>query len=293
MNDGSSPFTVACKYRDKDLVDFLIENGANVNFLTNRGVSAPHECLYSWEEIMQSSMYDESLLPFSERKSLFQFSTTIFSVVGVAHSLLAAGIDVNDQCEFFIYGEGTITSLDFSVLTGSVELVHMMLSAGAYPSQHSLPCAINTGSLEIFNCLLSASAPLSTKTVGIAIQNQNDYCLWLEVLLAQRPNIETRRVGLIIAIRIGAMSVVQGLFGDGSFDHGSLLQGCLDLPGALEECSTDGHIDILCLVLHQCLINKFSITPWLGESICPAVRDCHYDVVKILISSGADVNAEE
>jgi ankyrin repeat protein len=51
MQDGQSPLTAASKYRNKELVDFFLQQGADEDFLPERDASALRECLYSWEQI--------------------------------------------------------------------------------------------------------------------------------------------------------------------------------------------------------------------------------------------------
>ena len=141
--DGHSPLTAASKYRHKQLVKVFLQSGADVKFLTNRDSSALHECLYSWEEMSSDDSKWGSPQSFFERgkSPSFPGSGNLSNLVDVARSLISAGAAVNDESGFsfkphdnncecdsdFIY----CTTLDLSVLTGSAELVDMMLGAGA------------------------------------------------------------------------------------------------------------------------------------------------------------------
>jgi hypothetical protein len=66
------------------------------------------------------------------------------------------------------------STLDLSVLTGSVELVDMMLYAGARTmTEHSIELVIEVGSLEMVGRLLSAGAPLSAKAISSTMQKEH------------------------------------------------------------------------------------------------------------------------
>ncbi|KAF8857119.1 hypothetical protein BDZ45DRAFT_674929, partial [Acephala macrosclerotiorum] len=94
FQDGHSPLTAASKFRQLEVVHFLIQNGANVNFITHNGASALQECLYSLEQFR----LDVSAKPIAVRNEIFPSCFQSKRIIDVARYLLEAGANANYSC---------------------------------------------------------------------------------------------------------------------------------------------------------------------------------------------------
>jgi ankyrin repeat protein len=297
LSDGHSPLTAASKYRVVELVDLFIHKGADVKFLTDHELSALHECLYSWEETNSG----RELIPLRQRKQLFPGSKSVSKIAGVVRSLLKAGANANDyiycgeDCEEHDYpiecDYPSGTTLDLSLLTGSIEIVDMILCAGGRTTtKHSLEHAIEIESVEVLGCLLCLGAYLSEKAIGNAMQKDLSG-RYVKALLAERQDIRTKRAVLVEAIKSGSRSTIVHLFQDETSNQRKLFQKNPDLTGAIERCCEEGHIEILRLMLEKSSTCGVSISPMFGTSLYRAVSNNHDEIVDAILSAGMDVNA--
>jgi ankyrin repeat protein len=276
ISDGHSPLTAASKYRIPELVDLFIQKGADIRFLTDKVMSALHECLYSWEEMNSE---DGELIPLCRRRQLFPGSKCASKIAGVVRSLLKAGADVNYEycdghCEKHAFDIEcdcpSSTTLDLGLLTGSVEIVDMILCAGARTTtEYSVEYAIEIDSVEVLGCLLSDGAPLSKEAIANAMQRDHSG-LYVKALLAERQNIRTKIAVLVEAIKCGAMSTILHLFKDETSNQRKLFQNNSDLTSAIEHCCEKGYIDILRFILEKSSTHGVSISPMFGRSLCMA-----------------------
>jgi ankyrin repeat protein len=294
LSDGHSPLTAACKYRILELVDLFIYKGADVKFLTDHDMSALHECLYSWEEMRAGQ---GELFPLCRREQLFPGSQSISKIASVVRSLLKAGVDVNDEsgwgyCETHDECEcPSSTTLDLSLLTGNIEIVDMILYAGARATtEHSVEHAIEIESVEVLGCLLRAGAPLSKKAIGNAVEKDRNGG-YVKALLAERQNIRTKRAVLVEAIKSGARSIIVHLFNDETSNHRKLFQKSPDLTCAIERCCEKGDVDVLRLILEKSSTYQVSISPMSGRSLFLAASKKHVEIIDAILSAGMEVNA--
>ncbi|KAH8758505.1 ankyrin repeat-containing domain protein [Hyaloscypha sp. PMI_1271] len=253
---------------------------------------------------MKSDYYHtEGLLPLSEREELYPGSRSLPKVVGVVRSLLDAGVDANGESNncFLSYEHGhkedgcrhstAYTALDLSVLTGSVELVDMLLRAGASTTtKFSFGHAIQLGSLELIDRLLSVGAPVSIRAVNSAIRKDGNG-QYIKALLSKRRSIRIKGIVLVEAIELGATSTIEDLFKDKTSNLRKLIHNSSHLTTAIESCCASGHLDTLHLLLDKSSTSNFSLSQWFGQSIRMAVSNHHDKVVDALLSANADVNA--
>ncbi|KAH8782231.1 ankyrin repeat-containing domain protein [Hyaloscypha sp. PMI_1271] len=309
MKDGHSPLTAASKYRNEELVNFFLQRGADQDFLTQRDTCALRECLFSWEqtELHTTDASEGYTRTLSERVSIFPGSESLSKIIGVARSLIDAEVDVDkhflwcpqeeddeEYKHFHTEEEGCyLSTLDLSVLTESVELVDMMLCAGATTfTEYSLEQATKTGSLEMVNVLLSADAPLSSLAVRNAIrQDEWGDDRYIKTLLRQRSGFITQTKLLHEAIRLGNDSILKHIFDYGDFKGGKFVRALEGLEGALEDCCGSGYIGTLRLIIDECSKYNVSIAPHLGGSLGRAILKEHDDIADTLLLAGADVNA--
>ncbi|RDL41644.1 uncharacterized protein BP5553_01623 [Venustampulla echinocandica] len=304
-----SPLTVAAKYKNIELVDFLIKKGADVKFRTNYNTSAIIECFDGCSDM---NLFTDFKINFStgettprSPKPVLPFSGCSLSKFHtVVRSLLEAGANANDQfkhCqsnwrseEEHHYGYNcceTYTVLDLSVLTERVEVVGMMLYAGAGPvTENSMERAISKGGLEMICYLLNAGAPLSSEAVrGAMLRGGN--VQFIEALLAKRQDIYMKEVVFVEALRRGDVSVLDYLFKDETCNSQDFIPTSLELTEAIQECCRSGNIDALRLILDKSSTYQFPISSWFGKSLIIAVSKGRDEVADALCSAGADINA--
>ncbi|KFZ10895.1 hypothetical protein V502_07858 [Pseudogymnoascus sp. VKM F-4520 (FW-2644)] len=294
IDEIHTPLSVASKCQRKDIVDILIRNNADVKFLTDQGTSALHECLYSRDQ-MAANLWFGMRPPLQGRDVVSRGYKLPDLVVEVVRSLLDAGANVHEK--FYcrdIYelprnysGPNSYTIFDLGVLTGSMEIINILISAGAQIIPLSVEYAIQFESLDIFNRFLQASALVSTNA-EIITTNHQDECLQAAT---KKGNMWIKEVALLKAIRSGNVSTIDYLCTDGTFGCRGVLDKSTELVEAIESCCYRGHITALQLVLQDSLRCRFSLSPWFGGSLCLAILNEQDEVIDTLLSAGADVNA--
>jgi ankyrin repeat protein len=301
--EGHSLLTAASKYRHRQLVDLFLQRGAKIKYLTNREASALHECLYSWEEMNSEANFRCSLKPSSERESSkgCLSSDILFNLVGVARSLISAGAEVNDECGIglSLYENCKCdndllhcTPLDLSVLTGSFELVEMMLSAGAYTTTKvSIEHSFRIGSLAFFRRLLIIGASVSAEAIETLMENKETW-FYAIPLLEKRPKTRIKREIFHQAIRRGATFIIEHLLNTETFNIQALNYPTYNLSAAIEECCADGHVDTLRFLLTNLSTSIFSNTSWTGQAVELAITNDHNNILDILLSASSGNDAK-
>lgn len=297
LNEVHSPLSVASKCQRKDIVDLLIQNGADVKFLTDQGTSALHECLYSRDQMNYNLVYG-LLSQFQERNLVSQGCKSLHAVVDVARSLIMAGANVHEEFNcvsmYSLYddysGPTSYTIFDLGVIGGSIEVVNMLISAGAHMTELSVTYAIRLNSLDILNHLLDCDALVSTDAIIIATRRQDEY---QQACLTKREHGWIKETALLEAIHWGCASIIKYLLKDRAFVWGNVLYMSAKLTKAIESCCREGHIGALCILLHNSVECQFSLSPWFGDSpfFCLAILKGRDEVIDTLLSAGADVNA--
>ena len=294
LNEVHTPLSAASKYQKKEIVDLRIRNGADVRLLTDQGTSALHECLYSPNQLACDISFN-SLRPLQDRTIVSGGRTSLDTVMGVVRSLIDAGANVNEEfnCRtiyslFDHYsGPESYTIFDLGVLTGSIDTVNMLISAGSHMTELSVEYAIQVESLDVLNYLLDAGALVSTDAISIATGRQDWY---LRALLTKSKDIWMKEAALLEAIRSGNFSVIEYLFNDGTFTCRNVLSESTKLTRAIESCCCGGHIEALRLILHNSFNCQLPLYQWFGYSLCLAIVNGPGEVIDALLSAGADVN---
>ncbi|OBT38706.1 hypothetical protein VE00_10952 [Pseudogymnoascus sp. WSF 3629] len=284
LKEIHTPLSAASKYRNKDLVDLFIRKGADIRHLTGQDTSAFHECLYSWEQ-MVDDFGGGGLQPVKNRGHNFPGSERLDMAMGVVQSLVDAGADVNEEFEFETtlwkshthHEPKSYTIFDLSVLTGSTELVNMLLSVGADMTNLSAEYAIRTENIEVLKCLLHANEGISTREAIIAT-NDSDYL-----------NVWIKESALLEAVRLGQIGAIEYLFEDGDFNCRNI-SDFSKLTKAIESCCIKGAVNTLRLILGNSLKCGFSISPLFGGSLSLAIDEGFSEVVDALLCAGADIN---
>lgn len=316
LQDGHSPLTAASKYRHRGIVDILIRKGANVDFKTNRGTTALHECLYSWEEMNLDlhPNYEPRLPSFDDRTKLFRGSYDPSSMVDVVRSLLAAGAcatystlyeftrhesedeDGEEYCyEDRVFHSSTFSLLDLAVYAQRTKVIEMLLQYGASVTEHSLEVAIEVGDLKMFDYLLKTEVPVSEKICQIVSQ-VGEYGKgdreWVEMLLIRRQDIHIKRAATIGAIQSGNTSTIDDLLNSETFGSDSLLEGSPKLATAIEQCCTKGYWEVIRRLLDTRFKYRSTIIPWLGSSIHAIISRNNFKMEIHLLGAGANKEAD-
>jgi ankyrin repeat protein len=291
-----SALTVASKFEYEEIVDLLIQNGADVRLRMKGGQSALRECLYCSEDWAFINDPEEIPQPETLFDRLEQYR--ISRIIGVARSLTDAGADLNDHV--LCYGVDfcehrdlqCYSPLDLAVLTGNMEIIEMMLCAGAKTTGHSLDVAIEVGSFEIFCRLLNAGAPIpdwAASQTGEIIYSFPPTSA--ELLSTKFEDLERKIAGIIAAIRLGATTALNDLLRPFNGCLGNILNNFPSLKGAIEDCCLHGHLEVLDRLLSGSIIDQTAIAPLLGCSVYMAIKGNHERLVDILLKAGADINA--
>jgi hypothetical protein len=91
-----SPLTLASKYRQKELVAFLLANGAYINFTTIHGRSALHECIYSHLDLSHAyEIWTDRNETRSSYQQLFLGCSDVKPLLDIVHCLVEAQVDLN------------------------------------------------------------------------------------------------------------------------------------------------------------------------------------------------------
>ncbi|KAL5345388.1 hypothetical protein ACLOAV_009759 [Pseudogymnoascus australis] len=287
-----TPLSAASAYHEKDIVDLLIQNGADATFPTDEsGACSPlHECLYMQSDIGRD-LQCGFLRPRGFRLDFSRDSKGPNTIADVARSLVKAGANVHEEINCrSIYklrddysGPESYTIFDLGVLTGSMEVVNILMSAGAQITASSVEYAVEFESLDILNRLLGAGASVPTNLTII-----NEYP---QALATKIQNIWIKELALLKAIHYGHVSIIEYLFRDGTFSCRSILYLSTEITRAIENCCSGGHVGALRLILQNSLKRQFSLSPYFGNSLHLAIANGRDEVTDTLLSAGADVNA--
>ncbi|KFY92547.1 hypothetical protein V498_04881 [Pseudogymnoascus sp. VKM F-4517 (FW-2822)] len=287
-----TPLSAASAIHEKDIVDLLIQNGADATFPTDEsGACSPlHECLYmhfNIEADLQSGFFQPPKLRHVLSRG-FKGPDTIADVV---RSLIKAGANVHEEINcrssYIVWDNyhrlKSYTIFDLGVLTGSMEIVNIFMSAGAQITALSVEYAIQFESFDVLNCLLGAGASVPTNLTII-----NEYP---QALATKIQYIWIKEVALLTAIHYGRVSAIEYLFRDGTFSCRSILYMSTEVTRAIEGCCSGGHVGALRLILQNSLKRQFSLSPYFGNSLHLAIANGRDEVTDTLLSAGADVNA--
>ncbi|CZR60330.1 uncharacterized protein PAC_10226 [Phialocephala subalpina] len=319
LAEGHSPLTAAAKYRLKAVVDVLIKEGANVNLPSLGGYSALQECLYSSEQMFDDVKYTKTPKTMFERNDTYPGCFQASRLVDVIRSLLDAGsdpkysalyrtdhcVDKTDSDSSFLY-RSQFSVFDLAILSGTPEVIKLLLSAGVCVTEHSWSCAVATQCPKSLVYLCNAGFPASRKVIHAAIRKAQSNIAWwptIKLLLRRHNDTETRKLIMFAAIKCGNLSMLEEIDTNGANDS-IWLNGGTDLVTACEDCCRSCHIDMIRHVIDKALVYGLSLSQMLGGSIHAAVSSRSfngsgrymyqydvYELVGTLLSAGADVNA--
>lgn len=278
-----TPLIAASGYRKKDIVDLLIQNGADTVPSTDEWASSPlHQCICSPNQ-MHKYLLSSTTRPFESRDT-----KDLDTLVGVVSSLIKAGANVHEEFNVELMyelrpdysGPESYTIFDLGVLTGSIEVVDILISAGAHITLLSVEYGVQFQSFDVLSHLVLAGASVPTNATIFATDHQAH--------LTKTYNIWIKEVALLKAIHLGHVSTIEYLFNDVTFSFdGILLYNSTELTKAIESCCSGGHIKALRFILQNSLV---SLSPWFGDSLYLAISNRQDEVIGTLLSACANVN---
>jgi ankyrin repeat protein len=285
-----SPLTLASKLRYKEIVNFLILKGADVQFRMNGNISALRISLYS----MVSSKRKPMIL--SER---FHFGKSEIrsTIVSIAHRLMRAGAELNDHlpCNFTElckhYCLECYSVLDLAILVGSTKLIDLMLYSGAKTTHHSLDLALQVENFEIFSKLLDKGAAIPNWASSRTQDETSPFFNNEGPRNVEDIHLQETRALVLAAIHLGAISELECLIRSVDGSTINLLDGCTGLTTALEHCCRSGHSETLQCLLEAGIISKALPVAVYGRSILFSIRHNRRVVLDLLLENGADVDA--
>ncbi|EPE33291.1 Ankyrin repeat-containing protein [Glarea lozoyensis ATCC 20868] len=306
-----SPLTAASRYGNVYLIEIFLENHANVRFLTGQKTSALRECIYSWadlDKITKKSTFESG---YHDWHCWIEFLKIVLSSVPVERlesimnmfsRLIKAGIDIDDylpfhqpeeQCPAWHFEKKErfyFTTVDLVVGLRNVELIEMMLAAGASKAtNYSLQLATNLGSLEIFNKLLSLVSWVSLTTAW-EVMGYDLTLRYIEAILHKRSDVEMQKAILFAAISTGDNTAIKYIFSYSSSNGSTLFSKLAGMEEVLESCCDAQNIETLCLLSGLCLDYNVSISSCLGRALQSAIRKDDVEMLDILLFQGADIN---
>jgi uncharacterized protein len=204
-----------------------------------------------------------------------------------------AGSDVNEMSR----------ALPFAAERGHIEIVQLLLSAGALPeSVHclydmkALHSAIGSGHTEIVQLILSAGADVNACRVdgmpALVLAAYNGYLQIVKDLLRAGATLESRdsdeRTALHAAATNGHLRVVQFLVGARAF------LDVVDSTGRtpLHSAARKGYHEIVKFIVNNAA--SLDIKTFYGETaLHMAAKRGHKEVVQVLVSVGAAINEQD
>lgn len=278
-----TPLSAASRYWKKDIVDLLIQNGADAVPSIGEWSSSPlHECICSSNQ-MHQYLLSNTIRPLDSRDT-----KGVDALVGVVSSLIEAGANVHEEFNIeSMYalrpdysGPESYTIFDLGVLTGSIEVVDILISAGAHTTLLSVEYGVQFQSFDVLSHLVLAGAPVPTKATIFATDHQAH--------LMETYNIWIKEVALLKAIHLGHVSTIEYLFNDGTFSFNNiLLYKSTELTKAIESCCSGGHIRALRFILQN---SPVSLSPWFGDCLYLAVSNRQDEVINALLPACENVN---
>jgi ankyrin repeat protein len=263
--DGSTPLQWAAHWNDLETVKALLAAGAKPNVANRYGVTPLHE------------------------------AATIGSA-GVIAALLRAGAPADA-----VYGEGE-TALMLAARAGNLESVKLLLEAGAnanaaetFRGQTALMLAANEGHAAVVNALLAAGAQPNTRSVEYTFQTLTGGAGGI---------IHDRPQGGVTALMLAARQ--------GAFDAGAaLIAGGADVAmeepqygfTALQTAIFNGHYAFAKMLIEKgapvndgslyIVVEMRNLAKYTNRPNPPEAENgvSHFDVLRLLVDKGADVNA--
>ncbi|KAI5923670.1 ankyrin repeat-containing domain protein [Camillea tinctor] len=172
LAETHSPLTMAAKFQAARVVDYLIENGADVLFRVNGLHSALRESFFAFEvmsTILRNRDMNHARGDAEELINLMRDEDPVYllddeDMMDILGNFLDAGVELNDhlpctheKCphEYF----ECFSILDVVIPQGSMQLIDYVISMGAKTTRHTLELAFECRVFQLFGPLLQMDAP--------------------------------------------------------------------------------------------------------------------------------------
>jgi ankyrin repeat protein len=291
-----SPLTLACKFRYKKIVHFLILKGADVQFRMDGKSSTLRLSLY-WIDLSFEGK-PQTLTDRLHRSYESQPEPEVRSnIVSIARRLMRAGADLNDHAPCDLarvckhYCLECYSVLDLAVLIESKELIDLMLHAGSKTTRHSLDLAIQVENFEIFGMLLDEGVAIPDWAFSKMQDEISPFLRNEDSRNAEDIYLQRVRALVLAAIRLGAISELDRLIKSMNGSATNLLNGCTGLTTAIEHCCGNGHSETLQYLLEASILPKSPPAAVFGVSVLLSMRNDRKLVLDLLLENRADVNA--
>lgn len=301
-NNFFTALHVAVDKREKEIVELLLDNGADISLLVKDGMNALHLACRSNELDICKMLLSRGI---DATKKCIIGRTPLFVAVeesneGICELLLSYGVDPNR-------GNGKIHSnpLNLSIERGSNVIFKMLLEHGADPNKKEfdkttpLQLAVNTNSEEMCKELISKGVLVDepSSVTGVYVTPLFTACYYgfksmCKLLIDNNANLNQLNYGcsesfpLYAAAKGGFREICDLLLTAGADVN---LKKQFSRETALFAASKRGHEEVCSLLTsrgaqvdHR---NNDDETPLLI-----AVKKDHLEVCRTLLSSGADVN---
>ncbi|KAJ7763139.1 ankyrin repeat-containing domain protein [Mycena maculata] len=252
----------ASKSRSKDLVKFLLDNGAEVNAANQDGQTALDIAIQSGDAETVRVLLEKGATDAQEGYNSALCSASKSGCIDIVQLLLAKGTEVNGSGAFL--GD----ALRSASKCGYIDIVQLLL---AKRTEVNTPVAFLRDALEA--------------------AYQGGHVDIVQLLLEKGPTDvqDGYTIELCKASERGYIDIVQLLL-----DNGADVNAESGYYGAaLQRASWYGHTDIVQLLLdNDADINAEGGSEY-GSALQAATWHCHTDIIQLLLKHGANINAED
>jgi ankyrin repeat protein len=267
--------TMASKYRTKEVVDILLENGATVEIRTTEPRSALRECLWSCEDQRHYSpkkneaeeSFQRSLYSFDRRNATDRLEETRIKITGVVYRLLEAEAPINchtipqtgNQYQMELFDEYSI--LDMALLLEDKSLARALLLRGAESTIYSMKLASDLGDFGVIRLLVNETVSDPTDKLEQLIHVLHRSNSGEEH--ANLDSVEPQRNGTLIlaAIRFGATEFLKTHVGIATELLNDNCRNCL--LACIEDCCYSGHADTIQWLFDSAILPGSFDSVWL------------------------------
>jgi ankyrin repeat protein len=257
---GKSPLAHAAESGHVKAVELLVSAGADVHFMEECG-STP----------LVSAVKCKTNIPDGD-------------VISIARILLEAGADPQAKSR---KGPviGFITVLQKSIERRSIDLIQLLLNNGARVTESAFVCASEYCDVNIAKLLLKFGGKVTEMVIGAAVKNDDPKLVFF---LLEAADEKTRTRGKIIALRKyleqGKIDLVDSLEAGGA-----QLGRNFNLNYGIQKATERGDLRVLRLLLDgESKFRARDIKP-VGGMLLTAIGNGRYDIVELLLTSGAEV----
>ncbi len=310
--DGSTALMFAAQNGHTNIVNTLIDKGADVNAANNKygSTALMFAALCGNTEIVNNLIDKDANVNATDKDGLTALMITAATGhVDIVQILLDKGIDINAA------DHGNFTALMFAANKGHTETVKTLLKKGANvnAASHNSPTALmmaaGAGHVDIVQILLKENAEIDATAgrgdTALTLAASTGNTETVRVLLAAGANVNDTAITL--ALDNGHTETVEALFGKSTNTNTADKSGSMVLMGdstmLMDEEQKESLNDQLIIAVSN--EDQNLITSLLQKGADPnfadkdgdtplmyAAMNGHREIVKLLIKNKADVNAK-